>query len=569
MNALLLCLLAIAFAPVVDRGLRGRPRLESFTDGLVQVAVAGILLVNVLPFGLASAGWPAAVALGGGALLGGLAHRLPAGRGPVEALAIAALLLHALVDGAALATSDETGLHLLGEAVVLHTLPVALATWRIGRARLGPWGSGGLLLATALATFAGWHATGQSVVASQPAAIGLIQCAIAGALLHVLGHLGEGGRPRAAGVGALTGAAVVVALGLSHPLPEPFAGELPGGRALLAISLVSAPWLLAGYLGSGALRVWGGERFGRPWRGVAAVLQGALRGLWAPVSSCEAPAAAESMVDHGVSPRGALAFLAAAPSLAVATLLLSAPLLGAEGLGIRLGGALLVGLAAGASTATGPAAGHHHAHGHTRGWSAFRDGVQDAVEHTAPWVLSGLWIAAMAEPLLPTGALAGIPPLLAIVGAALIGLPAYICAVGVTPLVAVLLHKGLAPGAAVALLLAGPAASASVFRSLRLRAETHHAARYLLAVGLGSVAVGLAVQQLGLLRAPPDLHLLATRATGPVELGSALVLIVLFAAALLHNGPRGFLEPLMHPHAGEHEAGDGEDTEIRPGGLSP
>ena len=40
---------------------------------------------------------------------------------------------------------------------------------------------------------------------------------------------------------------------------------------------------------------------------------------------------------------------------------------------------------------------------------------------------------------------------------ALFGMPAYVCASGATPLVAVLIYKGASPGAVLAFLLTGPA----------------------------------------------------------------------------------------------------------------
>src|SRR5262245_2778239 len=102
MTPLLLALLAIAAAPLLDAGLRGRPAASGFADGLVQVVVGGILLAHVVPSGLAEAGWPALFALAAGALGGVAAHRVPGGERSAGVLAVGALLVHALIDGAAL-----------------------------------------------------------------------------------------------------------------------------------------------------------------------------------------------------------------------------------------------------------------------------------------------------------------------------------------------------------------------------------------------------------------------------------------------------------------------------------
>ena len=47
-----------------------------------------------------------------------------------------------------------------------------------------------------------------------------------------------------------------------------------------------------------------------------------------------------------------------------------------------------------------------------------------------------------------------------------IGIPIYVCATGSTPLVALLMHKGLSAGAAMAFLLAGSAANLTAWRML-------------------------------------------------------------------------------------------------------
>lgn len=79
----------------------------------------------------------------------------------------------------------------------------------------------------------------------------------------------------------------------------------------------------------------------------------------------------------------------------------------------------------------------------------------------ATWLLIGLVFAALLQVSVPADAFNGSwiarHPSLQILGAILIGIPLYSCATAATPMVAVLLAKGMNPGAALALLLAGPA----------------------------------------------------------------------------------------------------------------
>lgn len=213
MTPLLFSLLTLAAAPLLDRALRGRPVVEGFVDGLVQVMVAGLILVHVLPAGLMTAGWPALAALVVGVLAGLGAHRFPGGERSAGVMAVVALALHAFLDGTALAAPDD---HLLAEAVILHTLPVGLAIWRVARGRGGTGLAVALLTLSALMTAAGFVFAASVYAVTPPSVIGVLQCGTAGALLHVLSHIE--GRQRSTGVGALFGLVGVALLTAHDPL---------------------------------------------------------------------------------------------------------------------------------------------------------------------------------------------------------------------------------------------------------------------------------------------------------------------------------------------------------------
>lgn len=569
MTPLLLSLLAIAAAPLLDASLRARPRAGTFADGLVQVVVGGILLVHVLPFGLAAAGWPALLALAGGALGGIVAHRVPGGERSAGVLAVVGLLLHSAIDGAALGAphdhDEHGGAELLAWAVVLHTVPVGLATWRISRAAAGVPFAVGLLVATALATGGGWWAAEEVLHGASPAALGIAQCAVAGALLHVLGHVGDGGRRVTAGWGALVGVGVVALIAETHPIPRAHADELSAGAALVTLLGEAAPALLVGYLAAGVLHVRTPPALvARLAAGPGGALRGALLGAAVPVCGCEAVPAWRRLAESGASAGAGLAFLAAAPTLAAPSLLVSVALLGPAFTGVRIAATVGVAVVA-AAVAMGVAAGSARravggsgTHGRPPAAGALtravRFGFVDTVDHTAPWVLAGLGVAALAEPLLAPGALAGIPGPLAIGLAAVLGVPAYVCAAGAAPLVAVLLHKGVSTGAAVAFLVAGPAANVVALGALRRLEGAAAAYRFAGALLLGSVAAGLVVDALPA-PALPVLHLVEGAPRGPVVWGSVAAVVALFAASLVRSGAPGFLEPLLHPHGPDGDEG--------------
>jgi len=125
-----------------------------------------------------------------------------------------------------------------------------------------------------------------------------------------------------------------------------------------------------------------------------------------------------------------------------------------------------------------------------RGWlartgEAARYGFHTLVVDIAPWLLVGLLGAAAVSAFVPESWLStwGSGPL-AYVIALVIGIPLYVCATSTTVLAWSLVAAGLNPGAALVLLLAGPATNAAtiawVIKDLGVRA---------LVIYLGSIAV--------------------------------------------------------------------------------
>ena len=124
---------------------------------------------------------------------------------------------------------------------------------------------------------------------------------------------------------------------------------------------------------------------------------------------------------------------------------------------------------------------------------ALRFGFGEAVDHSAAWILLGLGIAALVSPYLDKDWLVGVPPFLQVACAAILGLPLYVCASGSTPLAAMLVANGVSPGAAIALLLTGPATNVTTFGLLsdlhgRKTAITFGVLIMVGAIGLGNIS---------------------------------------------------------------------------------
>ncbi len=86
--------------------------------------------------------------------------------------------------------------------------------------------------------------------------------------------------------------------------------------------------------------------------------------------------------------------------------------------------------------------------------------------------------------------------LLAIVLMLVVGLPFYVCASASTPIAAVMIAKGLSPGAAMVFLLAGPATNITTMLFVRQQLGLRSLAAYLGSVAATAVALGLALNGL-------------------------------------------------------------------------
>lgn len=501
---LLVGLLSLAAAPVLSHALSRRPAIESFGAGVAQVVLIGLVVTQVVPLGVAEAGWVALPVLLLGLVFAFGSHRLPGIDGAARAAGVVALLVHGMLDGMAFGLAHDHAGHVVAWAVAAHGLPVGLVIWRVGSAE-GPKVGAALLGASMLATWAGFAGANWLHGQIGGTALILLQCLLAGALLHLASHWPATGS-RSSGLGALVGVVVVVATTLDHPIPRLAAGHLEAGRAFLFLLLESAPALLAGYFGLGLIR--------------------ALR----PAGANDAPA-----------------------GLRLDAALLSLPLFGLIFALVRVTATVVATLTvhavSGARAPVRPAAaeaGPPHPAPRNRVAEGLRAALVESVDRTAGWVLAGLGVAALAEALLGADVLAGVPKPTAVVLAAVLGLPVYLCAVGITPLVAVLVHKGLGLGAALAFLLTAPAVDLAGLGAARKLHGGAVAWRTALGLVVVAVLLGLCVDSalpaLGL----PELHRSSERAHGALHWGSAAAVLALYVGTLLRGGVRGFFGPLFH-----------------------
>lgn len=576
---LIVALLGLLAGPML-LGLAPHGRVwRRWLDGLCLSLVGGLSILHLLPHAVEHGGPIALLVAVVSAIVPGLLHRHGDGAHSRWNLGLfALLLLHAAVDGAALALLDDTSSS-LSIAVAAHRVPVGLVVFATAR-QLAPRAGWLSILLLSLATVGGFFGSDAAahLLHGHHWLEGVLEAAVAGALLHILfdhhgiiahlhgpddhdhdhDHAPEPAEVGWSALGAVTGlVAVAVSTAVSadsHALDH----IAETSETFWTLALDSAPALLLGYLLSGlipALLTPSSAHHlstGGPLRQAG---RGLVFGLPLTVCSHGVLPQYAALVRGGVPATAALAFLVATPELGLDAVLLSVPLLGlplaiaraAAALVVALLAALIVGRFLPAPAAPpAPAPALARAPLGQRVAQGMRYALVVLVDHTMPWIAAGLLLAALAEPLLGHALLQSLPPVAQVPLFALAAIPAYVSAAGATPLAAVAVHKGISAGAALAFLLAGPVTNVTAFALL----SALHGRRA--AIGFGLVVVSLAVLagwtvDAAGLAMPEVLHTEAAEPHGPLAWASLGVLAALMLGSLFRQGPRGMVHQLTSP----------------------
>jgi len=578
MTLVLLTASPFFFGPVLVWLLADRVRWRSGVDAFVLVAVAGILLLRVLPAAVAHGG---ITALGAG--IAGLA--LPAViertrvfpsdglRNTWRLVALIGMGMHGLLDGAALGGVGHGDPALLGIALACYRTAEGMALWWIAR-HVGLIPRAFAVLFPILTSIAGF-ALARSWEVQVAGATSMVAFAfLAGVALWVIVRAPGPEQHTRKQTGSLLGTALAVGLlvliDVCAPLQEQMgsANHLSAIRTFGVLALESSGPVLFGFAIAGLMHSFSLDWLYRWMRRGPPVLQagkGALIGLPLNVCSCSVLPLYRKLVSSNVPTRAGLAFLVTAPELGAATILLSTKLLGVEMTVFRVGAALALGMAvslmttavvrgnaltAAALISVPPQAPAGSDIGR-RLRAGFTYGFGELVDHTLPWVLLGMGIAAVLEPLIDPQAFVGLPVAGQVLAGVLAGIPLYVCAAGSTPLVALLLHKGLSTGAALAILLSGPATNLATFGLLT---ELHGKRLALATAGsmiVVTVVFAVAYQQFGSVP-PVPLHEIAEEGHGPFAWVFVLILALLGGVSVHRQGVRGFIDRIADPHRRFH-----------------
>ena len=496
MTFLIISLLALTSGPLIFHFIQGRPGWEKLIDGFIFVTISGLVLLHILPSAVQNGGWWAILFCGLG-LIGPsfgekvFHQRVQSAHKIALILGVMGIFLHAGMDGASLSFTGghehagEDTVELLALAVILHRIPVSLTLWWLLKPEFGRNPASFVLGLLGIGTIVGFF-TGPTLL--QNSSLALFQAFVAGSLLHVVFHQSHkkssscasscsSSEPKGswpAGVGNILGVLLLVIIQHDHQIfgESNFGAEVRD--TFLRLALESAPALLLAYILAGlasafisyqALTWLGkGNRWSQSLRGMAV-------GLPLPVCSCGIVPIYHSMVKKGAPAAAAMAFFIATPELGIDAILISLPLLGKKMTLIRLVAAAVVAFLIGGIVSrfvdNNQNTVEHEPESQKSYFEKIKDGLKegliDLVDHTGPWILLGLIIAALASPLLGPKTLSWIPTYLDVPVFALLGLPIYVCASGATPIVAVFLWNLISPGAALAFLLTGPATNITTF----------------------------------------------------------------------------------------------------------
>ena len=299
-----------------------------------------------------------------------------------------------------------------------------------------------------------------------------------------------------------------------------------------------APFLLLGFLLAGILHVWVPNHLYVPKiskSNFKSVLWSALFGIPLPICSCGVIPTSIALRKEGASKGASVSFLISTPATGVDSILATYSLLGGPFAILRpvaaFVTAMLGGLFTNVVTKNEPETGvavvgethehheHHHEHEHCdcdgdhcscgqdhdeeHSKKSFAQKIKETLEYgfvnmigdVSKWLIIGLLLGALIAAFVPDDFFLFLHeyPLLCMVVVLVLAMPMYTCATGSIPLALALVEKGITPGAALVLLMAGPATSIASMLVVGKAFGKRTLAAYLTSIAFGALFFGFIV----------------------------------------------------------------------------
>ena len=279
-----------------------------------------------------------------------------------------------------------------------------------------------------------------------------------------------------------------------------------------------SPYLLLGFLIAGVLHVFVPKRFyakylsrDNKW----SVLWAALLGVPLPLCSCGVIPTAVGLKNEGASKGAVASFLIATPQTGIDSILATFSLMGLGFAVVRPVAALVTGVCGGllvnryecmnasmcecvSNTQT-----IRHSENqafHYRLWRVLKYAYFDMIQDIGLRLLIGLLVAALINVVVPDEFFLsfGKQPLLQMLVILVVAVPMYTCSTGSIPVAAALMMKGLSPGAALVMLMAGPAVNIASILVVKKSMGNRFTWIYLLTIVGFSVLFGMIINTIGI-----------------------------------------------------------------------
>ncbi len=191
---------AALIAPVMGAGLyhvlHSQAAAVRIVDGFVYVAVPALVLWQILPYAWTEQSLLPLLIVGSGALIPTIIERVSNALASQTddfaiLLVLSGLILHAVLEGIALAPASGVLGGPFVAAVILHRVPIGLVIWWLISPRHGELAATAALVSIPVATALGYAAGIELLGEWQSQGLELYQAFVAGSLIHVVFHQGR------------------------------------------------------------------------------------------------------------------------------------------------------------------------------------------------------------------------------------------------------------------------------------------------------------------------------------------------------------------------------------------
>lgn len=327
---------------------------------------------------------------------------------------------------------------------------------------------------------------------------------------------------------------------------------------LLALTCEMAPYLLLGFLLAGVLHVFVPRKIYSLYlakNDFRSVMLSALFGVPLPLCSCGVIPTAMSMRKEGASKAATVSFLISTPQTGVDSIAATASLLGGAFAVIRpvvafvtaiFGGLFVGAFDKGDSAETKPVCTDDDEKAPSGFFAKCREalkyGFSDMIADIGKNLVIGLLIAGAISILLPDNffEMFADRPFINMLLVLAISAPMYLCATGSVPIAAALMLKGMTPGAALVLLMAGPATNMAAIMVIGKVLGRKTLVIYLASIIIGALGFGTVIDTLlpASWFAVQDGHVAACCHASSIPMWKSIcayILLALLAAAFIRN----------------------------------